>query len=206
MDKYIYVNEKSLSKELCNIILEKLNDNKTILKDGVTLAGINNNTKISLDFCIENNDEWHKIYTCLESELNYNLQKYLNQLNNEYVNCNECQNTTINSLFFFKNEKIFFKREFLAKKYLKNTGRYIYQNDFDIDNQKNYKIMKFLWYLNDVDEGGTTEFFGGNLKIKPTAGKIILFPASWTFPHCGKIPISSDKYIISGWIWKTNHF
>jgi hypothetical protein len=56
----------------------------------------------------------------LEKELNYNLQKYLNQLNNEYVNCNECQNTSDNSLIFFKNEKIF-SREFLAKKYLKNV-------------------------------------------------------------------------------------
>jgi len=200
MDKYIYINEKSLSKELCNIVVEKLNDEKTNLKDGHTIGGINKNVKISLDFRIENTDKWREIYTCLETELNYNFQRYVNQLNNEYVNCNECQNTTENSLIFFKNEKIF-NREFLAKKYLKNTGKYIYHNDFAIE-QNNHRIVTFLWYLNDVSEGGTTEFFGGKLKIKPTAGKLVLFPASWTFPHCGKIPISSDKYIISGWIWK----
>ena len=201
MDKYIYVNEKSLSTELCDIIVEKLNDDETILTDGVTVGGLNNNMKISLDLRIDNVDEWREIHACLEKELNYNLQKYMNQLNNEYINCNECQNTTDNSLIFFKNEKIF-SREFQAKKYLKNVGKYIYHNDFDIDNNKDYRIITFLWYLNDVDEGGTTEFFGGKLKIKPTAGKIVLFPASWTFPHCGKMPISSDKYIISGWIWK----
>jgi hypothetical protein len=202
MDKYIYINEKSLSKELCNIIVEKLNDENTNLRDGVTTTGLNKNVKITLDFCIENNDKWREIYRCLETELNYNLQKYLNQLNNEYVNCNECQNTTVNSLFFFKNEQIFFKREFTAIKYLKNTGRYIYHNDFATDEQHNYRIITFLWYLNDVSEGGTTDFFSGKLKIKPTAGKLVLFPASWTFPHCGKMPISSDKYVISGWIWK----
>ena len=201
MDKYIYVNEKSLSKELCNIVVKKLNDDKTILVDGVTIGGLNKNVKISLDFRIENNDEWREIYTCLESELNYNLQKYLKQLNNEYVNCNESQNTTCDSFIFFNNERIF-NREFLAKKYLKNTGKYIYHDDFAIDEQNDYRIITFLWYLNDVLEGGTTEFFNGKLKIKPTAGKIVLFPASWTFPHCGKMPISSDKYIISGWIWK----
>ena len=61
--------------------------------------------------------------------------------------------------------------------------------------------LTFLWYINDVEEGGETEFFG-NHKIKPEAGKLILFPASWTFPHCGKMPISDDKYIITGWLWE----
>ena len=84
MEKYIYINEKSLSKELCDIIVEKLNNDNTNLKDGVTIKGINHNVKISLDFSIENVDEWREIHTCLETELNYNLQKYLNQLNNEY--------------------------------------------------------------------------------------------------------------------------
>ena len=88
MDKYIYINEKSLSKELCDIIVEKLNDENTNLKDGVTIHGINKNIKTSLDFRIDDVDEWREIHACLEKELNYNLQKYLNQLNNEYVNCN----------------------------------------------------------------------------------------------------------------------
>ena len=61
--------------------------------------------------------------------------------------------------------------------------------------------LTFLWYLNDVEEGGETEFWG-QYGIKPEAGKLILFPASWTFPHKANVPISSDKYIITGWLWQ----
>ena len=59
--------------------------------------------------------------------------------------------------------------------------------------------VKAMLYLNDVDEGGETEFWG-TLKVKPEAGKLILFPATWTYPHCANIPISNAKYIITGWL------
>jgi hypothetical protein len=55
-----------------------------------------------------------------------------------------------------------------------------------------------LWYLNTVNDGGETEILG-DIIVKPEAGKLLLFPASWTFPHRGKMPISEDKYIVTGW-------
>ena len=61
-------------------------------------------------------------------------------------------------------------------------------------------MFTYLWYLNTVIEGGETVFWD-SYKIKPEAGKIVLFPACWTFPHTGKMPISNDKYIITGWIY-----
>jgi predicted 2-oxoglutarate/Fe(II)-dependent dioxygenase YbiX len=95
----------------------------------------------------------------------------------------------------------------MIQKYTQNIGKYIYHNDGfvyenDGKNFKNekYRVLTFLWYLNDVSEGGETEFFG-DMKIMPEAGKLILFPANWTFPHCAKTPISSDKYIITGWLF-----
>jgi hypothetical protein len=57
-----------------------------------------------------------------------------------------------------------------------------------------------MWYLNDVNEGGETLFFE-KYSIKPQKGKIVIFPAEWFFQHKGKIPISNDKYIITGWIY-----
>jgi hypothetical protein len=66
------------------------------------------------------------------------------------------------------------------------------------------KIMRklaFTTYLNDIEEGGETEFWS-SYKIKPEVGKLVLFPAHWTFPHCAKTPISNDKYIVTGWLWE----
>ena len=90
----------------------------------------------------------------------------------------------------------------MIQKYEQNKGKYIYHNDSSIKLDKNkFRVITFLWYLNDVEEGGETEFFG-YYKIKPECGNILLFPSGWIYPHCGKMPISSDKYIITGWLYK----
>jgi hypothetical protein len=87
----------------------------------------------------------------------------------------------------------------MIQKYDKNKGEYIYHNDFHMISIK-YRVITFLWYLNDIHEGGETEFWD-SYKIKPTAGKIVLFPSSWTYPHRGKMPISDNKYIITNWLY-----
>ena len=80
-----------------------------------------------------------------------------------------------------------------------NIGKFTYHNDLSIDTY-GYRLVNYLWYLNDVEEGGETEFFG-NYKIKPEKGKLVFFPSEWFFPHTGKIPISNDKYVIAGWMY-----
>ena len=87
------------------------------------------------------------------------------------------------------------------QKYTKLKGRYIYHQDFMTDwETKKYRVITFLWYLNDVVEGGETEFWA-KYKVKPEAGKLLFFPSTWTYPHRGMMPISNDKYIITGWIY-----
>ena len=95
---------------------------------------------------------------------------------------------------------------FLMQKYNKNEGKFVYHDDFSILNDlKIHRVITYLWYLNNVDEGGTTEFLGGKLHIKPEKGKLVLFPASWCFPHRGNVPISNDKYIITGWFYEEDN-
>ena len=57
-----------------------------------------------------------------------------------------------------------------------------------------------MFYLNDVKEGGETEFYHQKIKIKPKAGTLVLFPAGFTHTHKGNMPISNDKYIITTWL------
>lgn len=71
----------------------------------------------------------------------------------------------------------------------------------DYASARRYLVM-FL-YLNDVDEGGETEFssnvFGNSFQIKPKCGSMVVFPPMWMFPHIGKKPISGPKYILSSY-------
>ncbi|MCR6654161.1 MAG: 2OG-Fe(II) oxygenase [Cellvibrionaceae bacterium] len=62
------------------------------------------------------------------------------------------------------------------------------------------RVAAMVLYLNDVDRGGETEFFHQHIKIPPRAGNILLFPAGWNYMHCGQVPESSDKYVISSFI------
>jgi len=57
-----------------------------------------------------------------------------------------------------------------------------------------------ITYINDDYEGGETEF-EGNVVIKPEAGKTLIFPSSWTFPHQGRPVIEGTKYIYINHIW-----
>ncbi len=58
-----------------------------------------------------------------------------------------------------------------------------------------------IWYLNDVPgPGGETEFLYQDLKIKPQAGKLVLFPPFWTHEHRGATLKKGVKYIATTWV------
>jgi hypothetical protein len=60
--------------------------------------------------------------------------------------------------------------------------------------------LAMIIYLNSVLEGGETCFHRQNLRVKPVAGDALFFPTFWTHMHCGEIPRSEDKYIISSFV------
>jgi hypothetical protein len=72
-----------------------------------------------------------------------------------------------------------------------------YENMGD-DNVTSRRAFVFMTYLNDVEEGGETEFLYQKYKIKPEKGLTVMFPAYWTHVHRG-LKSSSEKYIITGW-------
>jgi predicted 2-oxoglutarate/Fe(II)-dependent dioxygenase YbiX len=58
-----------------------------------------------------------------------------------------------------------------------------------------------VWYLNDVEgPGGETEFSYQQVKIKPEAGKVALFPPFWTHEHRGVTLEKGVKYIATTWV------
>jgi len=59
--------------------------------------------------------------------------------------------------------------------------------------------LTFLTYLNDVKEGGETEFYHQNLKIRPEKGLTVIFGTDWTARHRGLPAPKETKYIVSGW-------
>ena len=95
------------------------------------------------------------------------------------------------------------------QKYKQEEGGYpkwhVDQSGIDTaDPSKSARILAWLVYCNTVEDGGETEFYYLNKKVKPEKGKIVIFPADFPFVHRGNVPIDAHKYIVTGWYrWNT---
>ena len=80
------------------------------------------------------------------------------------------------------------------KKYAKGSDD---QFKTHVDIASNESASRFciaIIYLNDND--GLTTFPQLRVGVPPKAGRVVLFPPHWMFPHNGKSPTDNDKYIM----------
>jgi 2OG-Fe(II) oxygenase superfamily len=91
-----------------------------------------------------------------------------------------------------------------AQKYAQGSGNYNYWHCEVFPeagtNEALHRTLLFMFYLNDVAEGGHTEFFYQQRAIQPKAGRMVIAPAYFTHTHRGCTPTSGDKYILTSWI------
>jgi len=88
--------------------------------------------------------------------------------------------------------------QFRIKKY-NADGNDAFDTHVDVtDYDSSRRFLSFLFYLNDVNDGGETVF--KEKIIKPKTGKLIIFPPLWMYPHYGKEPVSNTKYILSTYL------
>ncbi len=62
------------------------------------------------------------------------------------------------------------------------------------------RAFVFSIYLNDVEEGGETEFLHFSKRVKPKAGRIVIWPAAFPYLHRGNPPLSGKKYLLTSWM------
>ena len=67
---------------------------------------------------------------------------------------------------------------------------------------KRHNITYNILYLNDND--GCTEFPNLGIKVNPKAGRLLIFPPLWMYPHQGLPPTNNDKYIMMTYLHHTN--
>ena len=59
--------------------------------------------------------------------------------------------------------------------------------------------LAWMTYLNDVSDGGGTEFYHQDLIVQAKKGLTLIWPVDWTYTHRGVISPTEEKYIITGW-------
>jgi hypothetical protein len=111
------------------------------------------------------------------------------------------------ALFKYKNNVGYPKQyELVSKDYnvrIYPKGKGLFNDHIDTGTSQTFdRLLAFILYLNDVDEGGETEFLNTGRKIKPVEGKVLIFPCNYLFPHRGNIPVSGDKYIATSFLYR----
>ena len=180
----IYENNHALTTETCEEIIQRFrhDDRKA---PGITTSGeVMPELKKSMDLLISDLDEWEGIDQTLYQSLAENLEKYSKQtteITGQPLWSSKIQDSGYN-----------------VKRY-RPDDYYNWHIDCQTYQSGWTRTVACIWYLNAVEEGGETEFAFGH-KVVPSAGKLILFPATWTFPHRGLSPIKGNKYIITSFV------
>jgi hypothetical protein len=62
------------------------------------------------------------------------------------------------------------------------------------------RSLVYTIYLNDIEEGGETEFLHFSKRVQPKTGRIVIWPAGFPYVHRGNPPLSKTKYIMTSWM------
>ena len=93
--------------------------------------------------------------------------------------------------------------ELRIKRYRPGTGEE-FPEHVDVGNHASARrFVAALVYLNDVDEGGATEFPGWRKIIRPRVSTAVLVPPLWPWLHAGHPPISGPKWILTTYLHYT---
>ncbi len=170
---------------ICEDIINFFENNQNLQAPGTTGHGVRPLHKKSTDITINPNNL---------SDLKY-------QAFDEYF-------VVLQKYFLDYKEQWPFLNKFLDKIHIGsfNVQRYLPGDHFSnlhserTHISKLHRILAFMTYLNDVEEGGTTDFHYYDLKIKPEKGKTLIWPAEWTHAHTGSVLEGGKKFIITGWM------
>jgi hypothetical protein len=86
------------------------------------------------------------------------------------------------------------------QKTLPTEGYHIWHVEHNQGFHNEARAFVFSVYLNDVEDGGETEFLNFSKRVKPKAGRIVIWPAGFPYVHRGNPPLSGEKYILTSWM------
>ena len=186
MDKYIKIYDDVIDADSCNMLIGKFEaaeedqyeEVRQVERDkAIAFTQIN----------LVNNEDWASV------------QKGMLEVFQDYIMAyiNDCKIAPKQWPQTYGYEAIRIKR------YLNNNYDR-FDPHVDVKNQEtSRRFLAFFIYLNDVDEGGETEFISINkpgtyipLKIEPQRGRLLMFPPLWMYYHAGLKPVSNNKYLI----------
>ena len=171
--------------DLCDDLVEFFDIHKEKQKKGAMLRGIDPNLKKTVDITIRPKD--------LE------LSGY--EIFNSYIeNLFLCYKDYIEQWPFLAEIASHVETgSFNLQRY--QRGDHFQQNHTERASlASSHRLLAWMTYLNDVEDGGQTSFSHYGINVKPQKGKTLIWPAEWTHAHSGNVLNAGVKHIITGWM------
>ena len=173
------------NNKLCSEIIKFFEDNKKLQKQGITAQGKNLKLKKTTDITINPNDLKNPKFRILE--------KYIDELHKCYMDYQK-QWPFLKTML----KKIDIPA-FNIQKY-SSGDHFAHLHSERTSLSTLHRLFAWMTYLNDVEDGGKTNFSHYGISIKPQTGKTLIWPAEWTHAHTGEVLNDGKKYIITGWM------
>jgi hypothetical protein len=219
-EDFIRVIDNALPDALCDQII-RIFDTSPNVKRGQTGGGVDTKKKDSMDVSIQRHEEFKPIFQLVNEASSRYLLEYFKDyffalIGPIALTLKDPQSgqpvaltaDNFDSIGLPKLPElvnyVFRLGEINAQKYTKSQGGYPYWHS-EIYPQQNsiealHRNLLFMFYLNDVNVGGETEFIYQDKKLKPKKGRMVIAPAGFTHTHRGNTPVSNDKYILTSWV------
>ena len=177
-DQHIGIFENALSDEMCDSIVASFEKDTTNKKSRKNIGTKSHVTKDTFSTLFQHDEELCKEFCNIFWKDLYPLYEYDFHLE-----------TFRDSLYL---------DDFKIQKTKPTEGFHWWHceySDFSLNRFGVYSV-----FLNDVEEGGETEFLFQSKRISPKKGTVCIFPSSYTHTHRGNPPLNSNKYLMTGWL------
>ena len=188
INNFIGVYDNFITKQECNRAIQFFENqnkfNNTVNRVAFEQASILDKQDQQYFAGAENLDVWWDTFKPMM--LNYD------QAWNHYIESTGALSAYDGGPFHFTSMKL--------QKTLPTEGYHIWHVEHSKGFNNESRAFVFSIYLNDVEEGGETEFLHFSKRVKPKAGRIVIWPAAFPYLHRGNPPLSGEKYILTSWM------
>lgn len=220
MNNFIKIYENVLDDTFCDELVE-IFATSPHTQTGSTGSGVDQNKKISTDLAMFRYPEYNDVLYKLMPQIGDQFVKYIKEYYFMIVSMfsltvyhPKTKEPTLLTVENFEEvglpqvhilmQQLFYILPPQMQKYDQVVGSYGYWHSETYPqlpkNDSLHRVLLYILYLNDVEEGGETEFFYQDVKIKPKKGSLVISPCYFTHTHRGNVPISNDKYILTSWL------
>ena len=183
MESFIRIYDKALPASWCRNIIDKFDADDMYHTYGMVSSPngeiVDSQNKQTTEIHVSDHKDWGYIDDILYKNLSYYFDIYTSDLGDIFT----CSASKIND------------QPYRVKKYDTGCGFNWHIDTSSINNRGRWIAAQ--WYFNTVYQGGETEFMNCGTAIRPVAGRLVFFPATWTYMHRSVPVYSGPKYICS---------